>query len=92
MSFSNIGNDSLYIYFKQENAKKIYIFFLLLFFCGICFAQNTVMENYQGGMPLPEVTHIGKKQYPRMFLGTILLKITIRKRQNICFLHWFSTC
>jgi hypothetical protein len=40
MSFSNIGND-LYIYFKQENAKKN-LFFSVAVFCGICFAQNTV--------------------------------------------------
>jgi nucleoside recognition membrane protein YjiH len=55
--------------------KKIYVFFLLLFFCGICFAQNTVSGKIttQGGMPFRHV-HIGKKQYPRMFLGTILLK------------------
>jgi uncharacterized membrane protein YoaK (UPF0700 family) len=38
--------------------KKIYVF-LLLFFVFVL--QNTVMENYyQGGMPLPEVMHIGK--------------------------------
>jgi hypothetical protein len=46
MSFSN-GNDSfLYIYFKQENAKKIYVAVLRLLF-----AQNTV-SKITGGMPL----------------------------------------
>jgi hypothetical protein len=54
MSFSNIEMIHLYIYFKQENAKKN-----LYFFC----------------VPLSgSHVHIGKKQYPRMFLGTILLK------------------
>jgi iron complex outermembrane receptor protein len=47
--------------------------FSVAVFCGICFAQNTVTT--QGGMPLSgSHVHIGKKQYPRMFLGTILLK------------------
>jgi iron complex outermembrane receptor protein len=51
-------------------------FFLLLFFLR-CFAKNTVSGKIttQGGMPLSgSHVHIGKKQYPRMFLGTILLK------------------
>jgi hypothetical protein len=64
----------LYIYFKQENAKKIYIFFLLLFF-AVCFAQNTVTGNLPRRNALPEVTCIFKKQYPRMFLGTILKRL-----------------
>jgi hypothetical protein len=48
----------LYIYFKQENAKKIYIFSVAVFLFVL---QNTVSGKIttQGGMPL-EVTHIGK--------------------------------
>jgi hypothetical protein len=49
------------------------MFFLLLFFCG---AQNTVRENYyQGGMR--KSCAYWEKKYPRMFLGTILLKVAI---------------
>jgi hypothetical protein len=59
MSFSNIGND-LYIYFKQENAKKN-LFFSVAVFCGICFAQNTVMGKFtQGGASSGSHVHIGK--------------------------------
>jgi hypothetical protein len=61
----------LYIYFKQENAKKIYIF--LLFFCGVLFAQTQLWKITQGGMPRKSRAY-WEKQYPRMFLGTILLK------------------
>jgi hypothetical protein len=51
------------------------MFFLLLFFFGICFAQNTV----SGKLLLKEEFFrkscaYWEKQYPRMFLGTILLK------------------
>jgi hypothetical protein len=43
---------------------------------GIVLRKTQLAENYySGGMPLSEVMCIlGKKQYPRMFLGTILLK------------------
>jgi hypothetical protein len=62
----------LYIYFKQENAKKN-LFFLLLF-CGICFAQNTVSGKLLLRRNLFRKSRAyWKKQYPRMFLGTILL-------------------
>jgi hypothetical protein len=61
----------LYIYFKQENAKKIYIF--CCFFAVFVLRKTQLGKLLQGGMPLSEVVHIGKKQYPRMFLGTILL-------------------
>jgi hypothetical protein len=51
------------------------MFFLLLFFCG---AQNTVGKiTTQGGMR--KSCAYGKKRYPRMFLGTILLKVTQAK-------------
>jgi hypothetical protein len=89
MSFSNIEMIHLYIYFKQENAKKIYIFSV---FCGIVFcktqlAGKLLRRNASSGSHV----HIGKKQYPRMFLGTILLKGCHQEMLKYLF-YWFSIC
>jgi hypothetical protein len=50
------------------------MFFLLLFFCGICFAQNTVSGTTQGGMPLPEVMCILEKTVSSDVSGNYLIK------------------
>jgi iron complex outermembrane receptor protein len=57
--------------------KKIYIFFCCCFFCGICFAQNTVSGKIttQGGMPLSgSHVHIGKKIVSSDVSGNYLIK------------------
>lgn len=57
--------------------KKIYIFFCCCFFCGICFAQNTVSGKIttQGGVPLSgSHVHIGKKTVSSDVSGNYLIK------------------
>jgi hypothetical protein len=63
----------LYIYFKQENAKKN-LYFLLLF-CGIVLRKTQLVENtLRRNASFRSCAYWEKKEYPRMFLGTILLK------------------
>jgi hypothetical protein len=65
----------LYIYFKQENAKKIYIFSVAVFLRYLFCAKHSYGKiTTQGGMPLSGSHAYWEKQYPRMFLGTILFK------------------
>jgi iron complex outermembrane receptor protein len=70
----------LYIYFKQENAKKN-----LYFFC-CCFAVFVLRKTQlgkittQGGMPLSgSHVHIGKKTVSSDVSGNYLIKVAIRK-------------
>jgi hypothetical protein len=70
----------LYIYFKQENAKKIYIFsvavFLRYLFCAKhSYGKITTKEECL----FPEVTHIGKNSILGCFWELSYLKVTIRK-------------
>jgi hypothetical protein len=56
MSFSNMEMIHLYIYFKQENAKKNLYFFFSVAFAVFVLRKTQLAENYyQGGMPLSEV-------------------------------------
>jgi hypothetical protein len=52
MSFSNMEMIHLYIYFKQENAKKNLYFFSVAVFLRYLFKTHKQENYYSGGMPL----------------------------------------
>jgi hypothetical protein len=61
MSFSNIEMIHLYIYFKQENAKKNLYFSVAVFFAVFVLRKTQLWENYYSRRNASsEVTHIGK--------------------------------
>jgi NRPS condensation-like uncharacterized protein len=87
MSFSNIGNDSLYILFLNKKMQKKSIFCCCFFFT-VFVLRKTVSgkSTTQGGMLFPEVTCIlGKKRILGCFLGTILKKDYHQKRKKYLF-------
>jgi hypothetical protein len=70
----------LYIYFKQENAKKNLCFFSVAVFLRYLFKTHKAGKLLLRRNASFKSCILGKKQYPRMFLGTILLKVAIRNK------------
>jgi hypothetical protein len=73
MSFSNMEMIHLYIYFKQENAKKIYVFSVAV--AVFVLRKTQLAENYYSEECLFPVTCILEKTVSSDVSGTILLRL-----------------